>query len=50
MTKEGSLLYFHRNSILSGDFDQLRMGTEVYYVQEDGDTGPTAKKVWVKAE
>jgi hypothetical protein len=28
-TKEGGLLYFHRNSILSGEFDKLRRGDEV---------------------
>ena len=47
MTKEGSLLYFHRNSLLSGDFDQLRRGDEVSYVEQTGDTGPTASKVRV---
>jgi ribosome-associated translation inhibitor RaiA/cold shock CspA family protein len=47
MTKEGSLLYFHRNSLLSGDFDQLRRGDEVSYVERTGDTGPTASKVRV---
>ena len=45
MTKEGGLLYFHRNSIISGDFDHLRRGDEVTYVQQDGDTGPTAAKI-----
>ena len=30
MTKEGGLLYFHRNAVLSGDFDDL----------ERGDAGP----------
>jgi ribosome-associated translation inhibitor RaiA len=48
LNKDGSLLYFHRNSILSGNFDYLVRGTEVYYVEEDGDTGPLAKKMWVK--
>lgn len=48
LNKDGALLYFHRNSILSGDFDYLVRGSEAYYVQEDGDTGPLAKKVWVK--
>lgn len=47
--KEGALLYFHRNAILSGDFDYLVRGVEVHYVEEDGDTGPLAKKVWVKS-
>jgi cold shock CspA family protein len=45
MTKEGGLLYFHRNGLLSGDFDQLKRGDEVHYVEEMGDTGPIATKV-----
>ena len=28
MTKEGGLLYFHRNAVLSGDFDQLERGVK----------------------
>jgi cold shock CspA family protein/ribosome-associated translation inhibitor RaiA len=48
MTASGSLLYFHRNSVLIGDFDKLKVGDEVRYVEEMGDTGPTAKKVRVK--
>jgi cold shock CspA family protein len=48
LTKEGSLLYFHRNSVLAGDFDQLRRGDAVYYVEDIGDTGPIASKVRVK--
>jgi ribosome-associated translation inhibitor RaiA/cold shock CspA family protein len=48
MTKEGALLYFHRNSVLAGDFDKLKRGDELYYVEEMGDTGPTAAKVRVK--
>jgi ribosome-associated translation inhibitor RaiA/cold shock CspA family protein len=47
--KEGGLLYFHRNSVLTGDFDALRPGAEVHYVEEMGDTGPIAAKVRVKA-
>src|SRR5690349_24861572 len=50
MTKEGGLLYFHRNSVLTGDFDDLNRGDEVYYVEDMGDTGPTASKVWVKGQ
>jgi len=48
MTKEGSLLYFHRNAVLSGDFDTLHRGDEVYYVEHVGDTGPIATKVRAK--
>ena len=45
MTKEGGLLYFHRNSVLTGDFDRLRRGDDVSYVEDMGDTGPIASKV-----
>ena len=48
LSKEGGLLYFHRNSVLAGDFDALRSGAKVYYVEEMGDTGPIAAKVRVK--
>jgi ribosome-associated translation inhibitor RaiA len=48
LTKEGGLLYFHRNSVLGGDFDSLKRGDEVRYVDDMGDTGPTASKVWIK--
>jgi ribosome-associated translation inhibitor RaiA/cold shock CspA family protein len=48
LTKEGGLLYFHRNSLLAGDFDKLSRGDDVTYVEAMGDTGPTASKVWVK--
>lgn len=44
MTKEGGLLYFHRNSLLSGDCDRLRRGDEVSYVEIMGDAGPIASK------
>ena len=49
MTKEGGLLYFHRNSMLTGDFDSLKRGQEAHYVEAVGDTGPIATKVRVKA-
>jgi len=45
MTKEGGLLYFHRNSVLSGEFDKLKRGDDVTYVEDMGDTGPIATKV-----
>ncbi len=50
MTKEGGLLYFHRNSVLLGDFDELKRGDEVTYVEHMGDTGPVAAKVRVKGK
>lgn len=50
VTSEGGLLYFHRNSVLSGDFDSLGRGDELYYVEGVGDTGPIATKVRVKSQ
>jgi ribosome-associated translation inhibitor RaiA/cold shock CspA family protein len=48
LTSTGSMLYFHRNSVLSGNFEEFRRGTQVHYVEDAGDTGPTASKVRVK--
>jgi ribosome-associated translation inhibitor RaiA len=48
LTSTGGLLYFHRNGMLSGNYDDLRRGDDVYYIEEVGDTGPLATKVWVK--
>jgi ribosome-associated translation inhibitor RaiA/cold shock CspA family protein len=48
ITKEGGLLYFHRNALLSGEFDKLKRGDDVTYVEDVGDTGPIATKVRVK--
>ena len=42
----GAQLYFHRDSLTRGAFDGLKVGDPVHYVQEDGDTGPVAAKVW----
>ena len=46
LTPQGSQLYFHRNSLMQHDFDQLKVGDRLHFVQSDGDTGPTASKVW----
>ena len=46
LNNQGSSLYFHRNSMLSDDFDSLKRGDMVHYIEEVGDTGPIARKVW----
>lgn len=46
-TNDGALLYFHRNSVMNGGFDGLKLGDAVEYVEAMGDTGPTASKVWL---
>lgn len=42
---DGRLVYFHRNSLVDGDFDQLAVGTEVRFVEEQGERGPQASTV-----
>jgi cold shock CspA family protein len=47
LTNEGTQLYFHRNSVMNGDFAALKRGDAVHFIEAAGDTGPTASKVWV---
>jgi ribosomal subunit interface protein len=44
-TPDGRLVYFHRNSVLEGGFDQLQEGDEVRFAEEQGDAGPQASTV-----
>ena len=46
-TSDGRTVYFHRNSVLEADFDQLSVGTEVRFDEETGDRGPQASTVHV---
>lgn len=42
---DGRELYFHRNSVLSDEFDSLDEGDEVRFIEEQGMKGPNAKSV-----
>lgn len=42
----GTQLYFHRDSVTKGEFGALKPGDAVHYVEEEGDAGPVATKVW----
>ncbi len=44
---DGHDLYFHRNSLLDGDFEQLAVGMEVRFTEEMGEQGPQASSVHV---
>lgn len=44
-TSDGREIYFHGNSVLRGKWDQLEVGTEVRFAEEDGDKGPQASTV-----
>jgi cold shock CspA family protein/ribosome-associated translation inhibitor RaiA len=37
--------YFHRNSVLHGDFERLAIGAEVRFHPEEGEEGPQASSV-----
>jgi cold shock CspA family protein/ribosome-associated translation inhibitor RaiA len=39
---DGREIYFHRNSVESGKFDELRVGQEVRFSEAPGDKGPQA--------
>jgi cold shock CspA family protein len=41
---DGREIYFHKNSVLSG-FDQLCIGAEVHFAEEEGRDGPQASTV-----
>jgi cold shock CspA family protein len=47
MTPEGREIYFHRNSVIDGDFDSLEIGSEVRFNEEAGDEGPQASTVYL---
>ncbi|MDE2488339.1 MAG: HPF/RaiA family ribosome-associated protein [Alphaproteobacteria bacterium] len=44
-SEDGRPIYFHRNSVLNGGFDQLKLGSIVRYAEEQGDKGPQASTV-----
>jgi cold shock CspA family protein len=46
-TPNGVEIYFHRNSLIHGAFDELAIGTEVTFVAEEGDNGLQASTVRV---
>ena len=44
-TADGREVYFHRNSVLDGGFDQLVSGARVRFAEELGEKGPQASTV-----
>ncbi len=45
LSTEGRDVYFHRNSLLNADFDELETGMEVTFSEDQGDEGPQASSV-----
>ncbi len=46
-TPDGREIYFHRNSVVDANFDNLEVGTEVRFVETEGLEGPQASTVHV---
>jgi ribosomal subunit interface protein len=44
-TPDGDEYYFHRNSVLGGDFDRMEIGSPVRFSVEEGLEGPQASTV-----
>ncbi len=44
-TGDGREIYFHRNSVLNGEFSHLKVGSRVAFAEEVGDKGPQASTV-----
>ena len=46
-TGDGGEIYFHRNSVLNDEFEDLNVGSRVTFAEEMGDKGPQASTVKV---
>jgi cold shock CspA family protein/ribosome-associated translation inhibitor RaiA len=44
-SNDGEEFYFHRNSVLGGEFSELVVGTRVMFAEEVGEKGPQATTV-----
>ncbi len=44
---DGRDIYFHRNSLVRGEYEELEVGSEVRFVEEAGEQGPQASTVHV---
>jgi cold shock CspA family protein/ribosome-associated translation inhibitor RaiA len=46
-TTAGRRVYFHRNAMVEGNFERLRLGDRVWFREEPGDMGPQASSVHI---
>ncbi len=46
-TLDGRDIYFHRNSIVNADFNDLKLTDEVRFAEEKGENGPRASSVYL---
>lgn len=47
-SSDGREIYFHRNSIINADFDDLEVGNMVRFTETAGDEGPQASTVFLE--
>lgn len=50
VTPEGREIYFHKDSVLNRAFSRLSVGTTVVFTEEQGEKGPQASSVRIKAK
>jgi len=49
-TSDGREIYFHRNSVIDADFDNLSEGDSVHFSEEMGEEGPQASTVHIEGK
>ena len=49
-TADGREIYFHRNSLLNADLDELEVGASVRFHEESGEQGPQASSVTIEGK
>lgn len=49
-TQDNRDIYFHRNSVINADFEQLKVGDSVHFSEEMGEDGPQASTVHVEGK
>ncbi len=49
-TPDAREIYFHRNSLLSVDFDNLKIGDKVHFTEHMGEKGPQASSVHIEGK
>jgi len=49
-TPDDREIYFHANAVINRDFDQLKLGSEVTFTEEQADKGPKASSLKVVRE
>ena len=49
-TPDGREVYFHRNSVIDAEFDNLKEGDSVHFAEEMGDNGAQASTVHIEGK